>query len=262
MLHQLLPRFDTDGNGKITHAEFHKGKRHNRTAQSHGTAHQRCSTVRLSYLWALQGSARSGPSSLRTSGMKYLRTLTTKPRATSVLCASPCLPARPPARSPARSPARLWRSAATFLPPTSPFRTVRDSAQYQHSRSSHHVRIPSASQWPDWLRLRTVGDMTAIAVGRARRNAFARCAVSAVGHWVFTAHHRLVALHCRSTTESLFTQSSITSRIATRCVGQGACVCFRVWVWVWVWVWVSACVRASIQRHNCPRIFLPVPKSC
>ena len=37
MLHQLLPRFDTDGNGKITHAEFHKGKRHNRTAR-HGMA--------------------------------------------------------------------------------------------------------------------------------------------------------------------------------------------------------------------------------
>jgi hypothetical protein len=25
MLHQLLPRFDTDGNGRISHAEFHKG---------------------------------------------------------------------------------------------------------------------------------------------------------------------------------------------------------------------------------------------
>ena len=37
MLHQLLPRFDTDGNGKITHAEFHKGKR-NRTAR-HGMPH-------------------------------------------------------------------------------------------------------------------------------------------------------------------------------------------------------------------------------
>ena len=95
--------------------------------------------------------------------------------------------------------------------------------------------------------------MPAIIVGRAGRAAFARCPVSAVGHWAFTAHHRLggapLQIDYREFIHTIV--NHIKDRNQVRLEGCVClCLCVRVWVWVNAWVRVCVCVHACALPYN------------